>query len=183
MKYKNESDRILYVDMDIPCISAEDIRIIVDNSKHLPAHASSRLCLHPDTSSKLHEMYIIHEKYTYIRPHRHTDKDESCVVLEGQMALLIFSDNGDVTCAMMCGSYRSGETFHVRIPKNCWHCQIVLSEQVIFYEVTTGPFKKAAVEYAPFSPEIGSPMVQAYMDTLHSFLLSGRPNDAVLCPK
>jgi hypothetical protein len=37
----------------------------------------SRLCTHPDPSSPLHEMLIVHHRDAYIRPHKHLGKPES----------------------------------------------------------------------------------------------------------
>ena len=52
----------------------------------------SRLCTHPDPSSGLHEMLIVHHREAYVRPHRHFGKPESFHVIEGTAQVVIFEE-------------------------------------------------------------------------------------------
>ena len=42
----------------------------------------SRICTHDNAEEKLHEMFVIYGKDTYVRPNRHFGKDESILVVE-----------------------------------------------------------------------------------------------------
>ena len=56
----------------------------------------SRLCTHPDPSSGLHEMLIVHHREAYVRPHKHLGKPESFHVIEGTAQVVIFEDDGRI---------------------------------------------------------------------------------------
>src|SRR4051794_38519780 len=55
-----------------------------------------RLCAHKSGADRLHEMLIVLDRATYVRPHRHCDKSESFHVIEGALSVLLFEDDGRV---------------------------------------------------------------------------------------
>ena len=57
----------------------------------------ARLCLHHHTDDKVHEMIIAFRGDSYVRPHRHHDKSESFHVIEGDLMVVFFNDEGTVT--------------------------------------------------------------------------------------
>lgn len=168
--HKFESKTVVYSTEEYPAVSRDDIGDLMGQEAGLPHPGTMRLCLHPGPSSLLHEMYIVHRAGSYLRPHRHKDKDESCVVVSGEMALFFFNDSGEIIKFMGCGSYDSGSIFHVRIPRLTWHCQLVLSSRVVFLEESTGPFVKDNMEYAAFSPEPGSLAIDGFVTALHDYM-------------
>ena len=70
-----------------------------------------RLCAHPDVNDTLHEMLIVHEKGTYVRPHKHLNKTESVHIIEGSVDVVIFDDDGNITDVIQMGDYKSGRNF------------------------------------------------------------------------
>ena len=56
----------------------------------------SRICSHKNIEEKLHEMFIFHKKDYYVRPHRHFNKSESILILEGSADLVLFDEKGDI---------------------------------------------------------------------------------------
>ena len=125
-----------------------------------------RLCLHHTLDRLVHEMIIVANRSTYIRPHRHPPgKDESYYIIQGQMAVFIFDEAGKVTQVLEMGEYHTGRTALYRLSASIWHLPVPISEWVVYHEVFTGPFQKERdVEYAPWSPpESDKPAVAGYM--------------------
>ncbi len=113
----------------------------------------ARLCCHRGNEDKIHEMLIVLNNGTYIRPHKHLNKSESLHVIEGLADLVLFDENGDVTDSVSLGNYSSGSVFYYKIDKPIFHTQIVRSPLFVFHEVTNGPFNKDDTVYAPWSPD------------------------------
>lgn len=112
----------------------------------------SRICLHRNVSEQVHEMVIAFHKDSYVRPHRHINKSESFHVIEGELAVVFFDDEGQVTRKVAMGPLESGKTFFYRLNSGLWHTLIPLSEFVIIHETTGGPFDKSDDNFASWSP-------------------------------
>lgn len=41
-----------------------------------------RICAHNSVDDNLHEMFIVHAKDTYVKPHKHLNKPESMFIIE-----------------------------------------------------------------------------------------------------
>jgi cupin fold WbuC family metalloprotein len=113
----------------------------------------ARLCAHKDEGDLFQEMFIVHTKDTYVRPHKHLSKSESLHVLEGQADVLIYDEAGAVARAFRLGDYASGRRFYYRIPPGIYHSLIIRSGAFVFHEATTGPFDRSKSAFAPWSPE------------------------------
>jgi cupin fold WbuC family metalloprotein len=112
-----------------------------------------RLCAHGSTDDSLHEMFIVHTKETYVRPHRHLGKSEALHVIEGTVDLVTFDDTGDITGVTSMGDYQSGRTFYHRLSEPAFHTLLITSDVVVFHEITNGPFDRADTIWAPWAPE------------------------------
>jgi cupin fold WbuC family metalloprotein len=139
-----------------------------------------RLCLHHSLDRLVHEMIIVANRSTYIRPHRHPPgKDESYYIIQGELAVFIFDAVGNVTRVLEMGEYSTGKTALYRLSASIWHLPVPRSEWVVYHEVFTGPFQKERdVEYAPWSPpETDTAAVAHYMTGLLALRagLSGPP--------
>jgi len=128
-----------------------------------------RLCLHHDTSAAVQEMIIVCRRGTYVRPHRHPPGNtESYHVIEGEMTVYLFDDDGKVTRRIEMGQVGSGKSFLYRIACDVWHLPVPTSDVVVYHEVYSGPFdKEVDVCYASWSPDDSDPQVVAdYLDSL-----------------
>jgi len=142
--------------------STEDI-VEVDQKEieHLKGQANDsldrrfRLCLHRTASDILHQSVIVFCQDAYIRPHRHPiGKAESYQIIEGEMTVYFFDDNGNVVRTIEMGERQSGKTFFYRLGTNTWHMPVPRSEFVVFHETSLGPYNKESdVEFASWSPE------------------------------
>ena len=96
-----------------------------------------RLCLHESPESAFHDMIILERRVNYYRPHKHLYKGESYHIMEGEQAVVIFDDQGDVidTCVLQ------PETTPIyRVGADMYHMVMPLSELIIYHESKPGPF-------------------------------------------
>lgn len=113
----------------------------------------ARFCLHRDFQDPVQEMVIAFCRDSYIRPHKHVNKSESFHVIEGNLAVVFFDDNGEVIRKIEMGPVGSGRVFMYRLNVSLWHTVIPLSDNVILHETTTGPFIKSDENNAKWSPD------------------------------
>jgi len=97
-----------------------------------------RLNLHKSPYSPIHNMVIFHWKNTYVRPHKHISKSETCHLIEGEQLFITFDDNIGIKNKF----YMDKQNFFFKTDINQYHMNIPLSEYVIFHEIKTGPFEK-----------------------------------------
>jgi len=84
-----------------------------------------RLCTHANVEDHLHEMFIVHTKDTYIRPHKHLNKSESLHVIEGAVDLVTFDEVGNIVGITRLGDYLSGRNFYHRIAEPRYHTLVI----------------------------------------------------------
>ena len=133
-----------------------------------------RLCAHRSTEDAVHEMLIVHTKGTYIRPHKHPNKSESFHIIEGDLDIVVFDEDGKVLELIEMGEYSSGCRFFWRLSESYYHTVIPRSDFVVFHETTSGPFVRATDNLpAPWSPaEDDLPAQERYMTQLQDMLAS-----------
>ena len=61
-------------------IDNKDINSLIKMAKK-NTNGKFRLCSHNNRKESVHEMFIVHPKGTYVRPHKHIKKAESMIVL------------------------------------------------------------------------------------------------------
>ena len=89
MKYEVINDEVLYLKSTGTPVGDEDLDTLVELAAKNP-RKRVRLCTHEGPDSLLQEMFIVHEKSAYVRPHKHLDKDECVTILRGQVDLVLF---------------------------------------------------------------------------------------------
>jgi len=149
MKYPEEiifnSDEFVMLDIG----SVADLIEISKKNKRRRA----RICAHNSEEDKLHEMFIVHEKDTYVRPHKHINKTESFHLIHGKIRVIIFNDDGVIKKAIEMGEYRKGNPFFYRIGTDVYHTLQILSEFAVFHETTNGPFIRENTIWADWAPK------------------------------
>lgn len=104
---------------------------------------------------------------TYIAPHRHLDppKPEAFLVLEGQVALFVFEEDGAIAECHLLGP--ETPSWGVDVPAGVWHSMAVLSPHAVCYELKPGPYVAASdKEFAPWAPREGEPGVPEFLNSL-----------------
>lgn len=133
-----------------------------------------RLCLHADVSDPVHEMIIVLGESMYVRPHKHLGKSESFHIIEGEVLLVFFTEDGTIEETVTLSSEKGIGGMCCRIAEGRFHTVLPLSEWVVFHEVTKGPFVRNDCEFAPWSPESSSSSeVKKYLFQLKERLYPG----------
>ena len=167
MRIRERSKEVLVIDDPIIKVERADLSILAER---LPESKKGRvrLCAHPDVSDLLHEMLILLDKDTYVRPHRHLNKVESFHIIEGEVDVVIFDENGAVKELVQMGEYHSGKKFYYRLSQALYHTVLIRSETVLYHETTNGPFNKSDTLYAPWAPAEEGGQVEPFLKELHS---------------
>ena len=113
----------------------------------------TRLCAHRNVNESVHEMFIVHPKGAYIPPHKHLEKSESILVLDGETEYFTFNDDGLIDQRISMGDYQSGKSFFFRLQEPLFHSMLVVSETLTFLEITKGPFKSDDTVEATWAPD------------------------------
>ena len=124
------------------------------------AQENSRLRMnynfHESLDAPIHRLLNALEPGTYLPPHRHSDKEETYVVLRGSLWTFFYDDSGNVT-EKVCLNPAAG-TYGVEIPVGTWHSIVVLETGTVIFEIKSGP-------YQPLPPEDIAPWAPAPSDT------------------
>ena len=76
-------------------LSKKDISMLISLAKNT-TRGRIRYCSHSSDQDALHEMFIVHPKEAYVRPHKHLDRIESMLVIDGEVDYIMFDDNEKV---------------------------------------------------------------------------------------
>ena len=128
-----------------------------------------RTCLHFNELDDVHEMFIIHCKETYVRPHKHIGRYESLHILEGVGTVIMFSDDGEITQVETVGDISSPYPFYYYMRGAIYHTILIQTDFLIFKETTQGPFNPEDTIYPVWAPSDAEDQVAAsnYFHKLH----------------
>lgn len=113
----------------------------------------ARINAHPDSEDALHEMMIAIDAASYIRPHKHHGKSEAFHVIEGDVDLVVFDDDGEIDRIVELGAAGGRRAFYCRTSDARFHTLVIRSPMLIVHEITNGPFRPDATIYADFAPD------------------------------
>lgn len=138
-------------------------------------------------NTRLRKHYNIHKSYqepcqrlfnaleigTYIRPHRHFSepREELLVAIKGHMALITFSDFGEIVdVILLCaGKVGCDSAVAVDVPPNIWHTVVALEPECVLLEIKSGPFNPDQPKDFPnWSPKEGTTAAENYLAGLNS---------------
>jgi cupin fold WbuC family metalloprotein len=169
---KTESPEVRYATDPIVLVDAADVGVLKGQAGENPRRRV-RLCAHHSADDPVHEMLIVHSIDTYVRPHKHLGKSESFHVVEGDVDVVVFDDDGAVREVIRMGPFASGRPFYYRIAEPLFHTLRIRSDMLVFHETTSGPFRRADTVFAPWAPEDGdTASVRRYLADLEARLIS-----------
>lgn len=114
----------------------------------------ARICAHLNNSDALHQMILVVQRDSYVRPHRHRGKVESFHLIEGEMDVALFSETGELIESIPLCAYPSGNgSIFYRLDRQIYHTLLIHSPYVVFQEITQGPFDVQQSDYASWAPE------------------------------
>jgi cupin fold WbuC family metalloprotein len=130
----------------------------------------ARLNTHRHMDDAVHEMLIVLDRETYVRPHRHAEKSESFHVIEGEADVVVFDDDGGIAEVIELGPSGGGRCFFYRLAEPRYHTMVIHSDALVIHETTNGPFIESRTSFAPWAPEEGSAEATAFMRGLRQRL-------------
>ena len=142
----NNMSVFFFENQNIITIEFPDLEKLKKSASEAPLRRA-RYCLHHSHSDTVQEMVIAFCKDSIVPIHRHTDKSESFHVIEGEMEVLFYNDNGKVKKTIKMGQMGSGLPFLYRLSTNEWHSVKLLTEYVVIHETTSGPFVEQDDEF------------------------------------
>jgi cupin fold WbuC family metalloprotein len=152
-------------------LKKNDIENLIELAKYTSRNRV-RFCSHSSSSDNLHEMFIVHPKNAYVRPHKHLKKIESMIVLYGEVEYVVFDDEGRIENSISMGNFESTNPFYQTIREETYHSLIIKSDWLVFLEITNGPFYKKDTIFAEWSPiESELEEVKKYMNKINSEVL------------
>jgi len=113
----------------------------------------SRILLHSNQNSQIHEMLIAFEKGSYVRPHKHIGKSESYLILYGKLDLIYFNDDGKIIKKFELQDNSNETPFYFRSENDQWHTINIISDYVILLETTNGPVENISTIFADWAPD------------------------------
>jgi cupin fold WbuC family metalloprotein len=150
--FNQVSEEILYpIKADVVSISKKEVKQLIKESEST-LRKRMRFCNHQSPSDGLHEMLIVHEKGTYVRPHKHLGRSESFHIIQGRTDVIVYEDNGKIREVVQMGDFNSEYNFYYRLNESLFHTMIIYSDHLVFQETTSGPFDPGKTEFAPWSP-------------------------------
>lgn len=174
MEIKEFNEEVFYTCEEITRVNYETIKFL-KNKAAGNNRKRSRLCCHKNIENTLHEMLIVHTNDTYVRPHKHNDKIESFHIIEGELDVVIFDENGDINQIINMGTSNSGKVFYYRLSKFCFHTVVPVSDIVVFHETTNGPFDRKDTVFALWSPkENDFEQQKKYLENLKHSIVNGK---------
>ncbi len=117
----------------------------------------ARINAHPDAEDALHEMIIAIDAASYIRPHKHPGKSEAFHIIEGEVDIIVFGDDGAIERIVPLGPPGGRRSFYYRMSAPLFHTLIIRSDILIVHEITNGPFHPQATVFADFAPDEREP--------------------------
>jgi len=169
IRIRKESAEVLYPAEDVVVITMTDMdelkRLAVLNPRQ-----RVRLCSHSSPSDRLHEMFIIHTRDCYVRPHKHVGKAESMTILEGTVDVVLFHDDGTIRQVISMGAPGSGKVFYQRLSDAIYHTLIIRTDFLVFHESTEGPFRRENTVFPEWAPADQGAESAAFIERVESLI-------------
>lgn len=151
MNLRKVNEEVFIADEAIVRLGEKEIAFLKEQAR-TNARKRARICAHKTNDDALHEMLIAISGSSYIHPHRHVGKSESFHIVEGEVDVVVFGENGTVLDVIELGDVRSGRKFYYRLTESVFHTLLIHTEFLVVHEVTNGPFDRDRTVLAPFAP-------------------------------
>jgi len=151
MNLRRVNDEVFVSDEPIVRLGGGEIAFLKQQAR-TNARKRARVCAHKTNDDALHEMIIAISASSYIHPHKHVGKSESFHIIEGEVDVVIFNEDGAILDVIELGEPRSGHKFYYRLTDSIFHTLLVRTDFLVVHEVTNGPLNRERTFLAPFAP-------------------------------
>lgn len=123
--------------------------------------------VHSSPADAVQRFFVVADRGTYFRPHRHHTKSELALVLRGRFDVVTFDDSGRIGERWPVGEGAPGLGYET--PRGIWHTLVAQIDGSTFLEVKEGPYDPyTAAEFAPWAPAEGDAAVRGYLEWLRA---------------
>ena len=166
MKLRKLSEEVFVTDEPIVRLGKNDLDLLKYQARTSP-RKRARICAHNTSEDPLHEMIIAISSDSYIHPHKHSGKSESFHIVEGEVDVVIFNEEGKIEDVIFMADRDSGQNFFYRLSQPLFHTLLVRTEYLVVHETTNGPFDPSHSIMASFAPlEEMKEQVKDYLEHL-----------------
>jgi cupin fold WbuC family metalloprotein len=117
---------------------------------------------HPELSDPVQRLLNALEPWTYIRPHKHTTKEESFVLLRGTILAVSFNDDGTIRDNAILSA--STGILGIEFEENTFHMLTSLETGSAVFEIKEGPFvPHTEGSSASWAPKEGTPEAKEFL--------------------
>jgi cupin fold WbuC family metalloprotein len=130
--------------------------------------------VHASADDPVQRFFVVANRQSYFRPHRHRSKSELALILRGSFDVVTFDESGRVLARYVVGA--AGEHVGYETPRGTWHTLVARADGAAFLEVKEGPYDPAsATEFAPWAPPEGDARVPLFLKWLRSAQVGAIP--------
>jgi cupin fold WbuC family metalloprotein len=123
--------------------------------------------VHASAEDLVQRFFIVANRNSYFRPHRHRSKSELALIVRGAFDVVTFDDSGCVLARYLAGA--GTEHLGYETPRDTWHTLIARSDGAAFLEIKEGPYDQTtAAQFAPWSPPEGDARVPEFLEWLRA---------------
>jgi cupin fold WbuC family metalloprotein len=134
--------------------------------------ARANFNIHASAADPVQRFFVVANRNTYFRPHRHAVKSELALVIRGRFDVVTFDEVGRVTARYTAGD--DSPSIAYETPQGTWHTLVANSDGAAFLEVKEGPYDPGtAAEFAAWAPAEGHESVPMFL----AWLRTARPGD------
>jgi cupin fold WbuC family metalloprotein len=124
---------------------------------------------HPELNDPVQRLLNALEPWTYIRPHKHTKKEESFVLMRGSVLAVTFNEDGSIRDHYILNA--SIGHLGVEFEEDTYHMLTALQPNSVVYEIKEGPFiPHSEASSAPWSPIEGTPEGKEFLSGIFAQL-------------
>jgi cupin fold WbuC family metalloprotein len=124
---------------------------------------------HPVLSDPVQRLLNALEPWTYIRPHKHTTKEESFILLRGTVLAVVFNDNGSIRDHAVLSQLTG--ILGIEFEEDSYHMLTSLETGSVVFEIKEGPFvPHTEGSSAPWAPKEGTPEAKVFLAKVFSEL-------------
>jgi cupin fold WbuC family metalloprotein len=152
------------MEFQIPALTKQEIMEGLQSAEKSPRRRHPKILHKP--GAEFNQVFNFNMYDTYMQPHLHPgeEKIEEIYIIQGEIAVLYFDDNGSVTHVT---HLKKGETEVVRVPAFTWHTYVMLTERTISYETMMGKYDpKTWKQFARWAPLENTPESIEYLVSL-----------------
>src|SRR5580698_5301372 len=123
--------------------------------------------IHAAADDPVQRFFVVANRSSYFRPHRHRTKSELAFVVRGGFDVLTFEESGRILARYVVTA--GGELLGYETPRATWHTLIARADGSAFLEIKEGPYDQStAAEFAPWAPPEGDARVPQFLELLRA---------------